>query len=569
MDWALAPSARNTMVIRIAGQNVVFKVPSTKSWDIYQWQKFGAVKLEPGDFRVVAQSVGALRGPLIDLRTIKLLPPGSKAPAPTPPPPVRTVSTPPKRTILRPAKSVLKPITIAKPMHPLIPIGTAKIDITPTYPITLAGYSGRRQETDQVVNKLWVRALALGDDDPAVILAVENCGVPAYLTEEVAAALKKSAGLKRERFLVCSTHTHNAPTLTGWAVGMYGDSLPAEQRQRTARYTAELAVHMVNAAKAALTARKPARLAWAQGMAGFGGNRRALRGDRWRGFGFQKDGVVDHSLPLLVAVDEKNMPFALVANYACHCTTMGASRNICGDWAGFASQFMEQNHPGAVALMTVGCGADVGPQPTGALQHAQRHGLAIAEEVQRLLNAPLQPLTPKLSTTFKKIRLPFAQTLPREHWLRFAGHNNANGYRARHLLKRLDAGEGPITHLEYPIASWTFGEDLAMVFLGGEVVVDYALLLKQRLDPKRLWVSSYSNDVPCYIPTKRILKEGGYEAGYSMVLYGQPSSFAPEVEKIVMDGVESIIPQAFKSVSKKVDSLTNELTIRKTAAGKR
>ena len=707
MDWALAESGRNTMVLRIAGQDVVFRVPSTRSWDVYRWQKFGTVKMGPGDFRVVAQSVGALKGPLIDLRTIRLLPPDSKAPAPTPPPPpARKVSSPQQplppsanqpalveaeedgslrllasnaqligdrigyvksmRCIgwwiqatdhakwnvnipetrqydvylewaipdnmagnrfvidvegrrgltgrisstgsfkkyrnqkfgsiilnagrqviamwpdapvkgeladlrmvhLRPAKSELEPVTIAQPMHPLIPIGTAKIDITPSYPVTLAGYAGRRQETDQVVNRLWVRALAMGDDEPAVILAVENCGVPSYLTEKVAEALRKSSGIKRERFLVCSTHTHNAPTLVGFAVGMYGDSLPAEQRQRTARYTEELAAHMVKAAGAALEARKPARLAWTQGMAGFGGNRRALRGERWRGFGFQRDGVVDHSLPLLVAVDEESMPFALVANYACHCTTMGASRNLCGDWAGFASQFMEENHPGAVAMMTIGCGADIGPQPTGAVQHARRHGREIAREVKRLLKTPLQPLTPKLSATFKKVRLPFAQSLPREHWQRYAGQNNTNGYRARHLIKRFDAGSGPISHLEYPIAAWSFGEDLTMVFLGGEVVVDYALLLKQRLDPKRLWVSSYSNDVPCYIPTKRILREGGYEAGSSMVLYGQPSSFAPEVEKIVMDGVQSVVSPAFKSVSKEVDSLTNKLTIRKTAAAK-
>lgn len=571
MDWALAGDGQNTMVLRIAGEDVVFKVPSTGSWDVYRWQKFGSVKLKPGDFRVVAQSVGALRGPLIDLRTIKLLPPGAKAPAPTPVPSPPVQAAPPPDNALPPAtKRELEPVTIALPLHPMIPVGTAKIDITPSYPVTLAGYAGRRQETDKVVNRLWLRAMALGDDQsgPAVILTVENCGVPAHLTDKVAAALKKSAGITRERFLVCSTHTHNAPTLTGYAVGMYGDSLPAEQRQRTVRYTDELAAHMVNAAEAALKARKPARLAWAQGMAGFGGNRRTLKDGKWRGFGFQRDGVVDHSLPLLVVADEKNMPIALIANYACHCTTMGSSLNICGDWAGFASQFMEENYPDAVAMVTAGCGGDVGPQPTGAVQHARQHGREIATEVQRLLSAPLQPLTPKLSATYMKIKLPLSQSPPREHWQGFAGQNNPNGYRAQHLLKRFDAGEAPVTHVDYPIATWSFGEDLAMVFLGGEVVVDYVLLLKQRLDPKRLWVSSYSNDVPCYIPTKRILQEGGYEPSYSMTYYGQPSSFAPEVEKIVIEGVESVIPQAFKSVTREVDSLTNEFTIRKTAAEK-
>jgi neutral ceramidase len=48
---------------------------------------------------------------------------------------------------------------------------------------------------------------------------------------------------------------------------------------------------------------------------------------------------------------------------------------------------------------------------------------------------------------------------------------------------------------------------MAMVFLAGEVVVDYALRLKWEIDQKRLWVVAYSNDVPCYIPSRRILSE--------------------------------------------------------------
>ena len=66
-----------------------------------------------------------------------------------------------------------------------------------------------------------------------------------------------------------------------------------------------------------------------------------------------------------------------------------------------------------------------------------------------------------------------------------------------------------------------------MVFLPGEVVVDYALRLKWEIDQHRLWVVAYTNDVPCYIPSRRVLSEGGYEADLSMVFYGHPSRFAP------------------------------------------
>ena len=50
--------------------------------------------------------------------------------------------------------------------------------------------------------------------------------------------------------------------------------------------------------------------------------------------------------------------------------------------------------------------------------------------------------------------------------------------------------------------TWTFGDSLAMVFLPGEVVVDYSLRLKSELDAPRLWVTAYANDTPVLHPVR-------------------------------------------------------------------
>jgi hypothetical protein len=60
----------------------------------------------------------------------------------------------------------------------------------------------------------------------------------------------------------------------------------------------------------------------------------------------------------------------------------------------------------------------------------------------------------------------------------------------------------------------------------GEVVVDYSLRLKKELGPDKLWVNAYSNDVPCYIASRRVIGEGGYEVDYSMYSYNSPSRFS-------------------------------------------
>jgi hypothetical protein len=91
------------------------------------------------------------------------------------------------------------------------------------------------------------------------------------------------------------------------------------------------------------------------------------------------------------------------------------------------------------------------------------------------------------------------------------------------------------------------GDQLAVVFLPGEVVVDYALRLKRELDRTRLWVNAYANDVPCYIPSERILKEGGYEGGDAMIFYDRPTRLAPGVEALVVDEVHAQVPDAFNA----------------------
>ncbi len=68
-------------------------------------------------------------------------------------------------------------------------VGAAKVGITPEHPVLLAGYGGRPGEHVDVDQRIWARALAIGDENPVVLVAVDNCGVPAHVT---AAVVKES-----------------------------------------------------------------------------------------------------------------------------------------------------------------------------------------------------------------------------------------------------------------------------------------------------------------------------------------------------------------------------------------
>ena len=432
----------------------------------------------------------------------------------------------------------------------MVPVGVAAVDITPRTPVRLIGYAQRKTESEGVESPLKVRAIAIGGDaeGPAILMAVDNCAVPAKLVDEVAARLAKKAKVARARLAVNSSHTHCGPCLPGPLTFQFGGPLVAEQQEHLDAYARELTDAMEGAALAALADRKPARLGWTRGTAGFAANRRVMKDGKAVGFGVNPAGPVDQTVPVLRAVDSNGAIRAVVVGYACHCTTLGGDFNkVCADWAGYAAETIEREHPGATALIVIGCGADANPEPRRGLADAKAHGASLAAEVARLLKGPITPLPGRVDADYRKIELPFSTPPTREFLSAEAKKPGPPGYWAKVHLDLLD-GPGLPKTLTYPVQTWQFGDALAIVFLGGEVVVDYAIRLNNECDANRLWIAAYSNDVPCYIASKRILNEGGYEADSSMIYYGRPSRFAAAVEDLILETVHELLPNSFDTV---------------------
>lgn len=424
---------------------------------------------------------------------------------------------------------------------PTVWVGASKVDVTPDYPIRLSGYGNRRSVSEGVAQRIWAKALAIGRaNDSAVLVTVDNCGVPLSVTEEVARRLVQKTDLARSRFVLCSSHTHTAPMLTGVLPNLFSMPIGPEEQKTVDRYTRRLTDAIESAAVEALADRRPCRLAWARGAAGFANNRR------------RPPGPVDNSLPMLCATDVDGKLRAVLVSYACHCTTLGGEFNrIHGDWAGCAQEAIERRHPGAIAMVAIGCGADCNPKLRRELEFAVRHGEEIAREVDRLLAGRLTPLGAVSSARYEQIEIPFEAAPDRAEWERRAALPKATGYHAKVQLARLERGEPLQKKLDYPVQTWAFGDDLAMVFLGGEVVVDYALRLAKEFDGNRLWVNAYCNDVPCYIASERVLREGGYEAESSMLYYDRPGRLAPGVEARIVNAVQRILPLEYYADNKR------------------
>jgi hypothetical protein len=419
--------------------------------------------------------------------------------------------------------------------------GVAARVITPTEPLWMAGYGNRTKPAEGTQHDLYVKALALEDSAGTVLVLVTSdlIGLPRQISDAVAAEVQRKAGLPRERLMLTASHTHCGPVLNGNLMDMY--PIGADQKAAIVRYADRLTGLMVEAVLAALADRQPARLVIGSGTARFAMNRRQVT-DKGIINGRNPDGPVDHDVPVLAVTGGDGKLLAAAFGYACHNTTLQYYQ-WCGDYAGFAQLALRAKHPEAEALFWTGCGADANPLPRGKVEQAEQYGKDLATAVDGALAGPMRPVSGTFVARYTAIPLAFdhvptraalqAETLDKNHTL---------GKRATRLLAMLDRGEPiPPEYPAYPVQVWRLGGGPMWVALGGEVVVDYGLRLKRELNGSRpVWVTGYANDVMAYIPSERVLKEGGYEGETSMIPYGQPSKWAPGLEAKIVGKVREL-----------------------------
>src|SRR5881409_3181730 len=314
--------------------------------------------------------------------------------------------------------------------------GLASVDITPTEPIWLAGYAARTHPSEGAVHPIYAKALALEDSrkNRLVIVTSDLLGFTRALSEPIARKLEQRFKLRRNEVLFTSSHTHTAPVVREYMVFAYG--LTPEQEAAVGRYSSRLEDKVVEVVGAALKDSAPARLSFGRGRATFGINRRV---STERGFviDVNKDGPVDHEVPLLRIEGEGGKLRGLFFSYACHNTTLtGEFYQVSGDYAGFAQSALENNHPGARALFAMGCGGDINPRPRSELRHAQQHGKDLAAAVDLVLEGPMQEVEPKVKTVFDHTMLPFAAPPSKEELE--ARLQDKDRSRQRHARRMLD-----------------------------------------------------------------------------------------------------------------------------------
>lgn len=416
--------------------------------------------------------------------------------------------------------------------------GVAKVTITPKNYMWMSGYASRKGPAEGKVHDLWAKALVLQDKQgkSLVLISLDLVGIPRAVSQEICTKLNKKFGLPRESIVLATSHTHCGPVVGRNLRSMY--FLDEKNQKLVEDYTAYLPMRVVEAVGKAMKNRKPASVAWGIGKTDFAVNRRTNREaevPKIRAEGKKLNGPIDHDVPVLAVRDIKSRKLiAVTFGYACHATVMSFNQWF-GDYPGFAMLEVEKANPGAVGLFWAGCGADQNPLPRRSLVLARKYGDMLAGAVQDVLKNKMQALPAELQASYDEIPLAFGELPGREQLVKDTMDKNKYvASRARMLLDRLKEKGSLSGTYPYPVQVFRLGKELNLVTLGGEVTVEYALRIKKELEPGKTFVMAYANDVMAYIPSLKVLKEGGYEGASSMIYYGQPTVWSPRVEESVV-----------------------------------
>lgn len=420
--------------------------------------------------------------------------------------------------------------------------GAASEIITPDEPVWMAGYGGRTEPGGGKRTELFAKALVIEDTagSSGLIITLDLVGIDKAFADRVTNEISKKHSLTREQIAICTSHTHSGPVVAMNLGPLHYLSLDKEAQAKIDAYAEVLLKDILAVTDAAFESKVPARLQHGSGKCTFAVNRRENKpytdvSDK-RASGLLK-GPVDHDVPVLSVRGEKGELLAVLFGYACHATTLSANE-WNGDYPGYAQAELEKTFPDSVALFWAGCGGDQNPLPRKEVALAEHYGAELAARVADVIRAPMEELKPTLATHFALVDVALKEIPSVEEIEKTKTSANRFEVARANYLQRKIKKEGPLKKTyPYPIGHWLVGGEIDFIFLGGEVVIDYAVRLKEERRGTKTWVAGYANDVMAYIPSLRVLNEGGYEGGESNVYYGLPSLWDATIEETIISAV--------------------------------
>jgi hypothetical protein len=470
--------------------------------------------------------------------------------------------------------------------------GAAAVDVDPPLGLPMVGVVRRDQGAKERLGALEVTAAAFERGETRVVVCgVDTLAIQSPEVDNLRGRIAQLTGATLPGILLNWNHTHHAPPGGRSIYGSFGERDP-EPDVATLSYIERLHDGIVDACRLACERLEPAWVRWGLGRADEAVNRRQRDADgRVTQIGWNPDGLVDLSVPVLQSVRPDGSAIATVVAYGCHTVTTGISylgyspdyagplraliRSVTGGECVFLQgaagnvmprfAFDDENlAPGRLgrrlALEALHAVADRPGWPAELIEthfgsgtvvllfreqpvEAELPALAAVEEPVRF---PLLPLPSLEEIRAERARAERELTGAEERGaseseLRILRFHGANW--ARRSETEIASGK-PRTSAAGVVNAVRIG-DGAIVTGPGEIFTEIGMAVKERSPADVTIYAGYTNGCVSYMPTAAEYPLGGYEPSYGNKTYGLPAQVSPKTEQLLVEAGVRLVRALF------------------------
>ena len=441
-----------------------------------------------------------------------------------------------------------------------IVFGVAKELITPSERTMMIGFGAVfGVPFADIHDDLFVRTLLLQDGAGEKVLLVAMDLL--FHDDSLAKALRKYTaekyGVSEDNLHVSYTHTHFGPAVKGYDFTWYTESYEMFLLERACRCIDRA---FLNQHRGTL------QFGSVQGEWNIS---RRLQKDGKMYFRPNPDGECEKNLYLLKLNDESGRMRALVMNFACHASNLFADayHSISAEYPGRLCQRIEGEFYGCTALFFQGFGSDAklkAGMKSSAFQQisydeCDEVALSMTARIRnQLLQGKMETLPVQLGSRVFQIELPLdirARSFYEEQSAYYSGTpgkrfcpKQSEGIQdGRNLLWA--CADYVLDHYDELPETVTLNCGVIRInsrfyiaSMGGEPGCNIGSVLRENLGEARVLCFGY-NDAIAYIPSDKMIREGGYEAEGSVTEYRLKGSIRPGVDALYTAGFRRAIDE--------------------------
>jgi hypothetical protein len=243
-------------------------------------------------------------------------------------------------------------------------VGAAKIDITPNFPVWLAGYD-RPTKSEGIHDSVWARAIVLENNKTSLlILSTDLIGLFKNDVDDIRNDIVP-LGIPFDNIVITCTHNHNGPDVLGlWNADKSKTGVDSD-------YLNSVKQKLVQVASQAIRNKQKAQLFLSQ---------TTVEGISYNG---RDKNITDNSVVVLSAIDQKGDNIATLVNFACHPEVLAQKNNlITSDYCFYLYEKLEKKMGGTALLINGALGGMLTPLITEhSYKEAERCGSTLADAV--------------------------------------------------------------------------------------------------------------------------------------------------------------------------------------------